>query len=65
MKKLETLNNTGTQTRVYWNAEWSEYQVKFYRVVNGAFKVDSDSTYFTTDKNDAIDTARKINATYK
>jgi len=65
MRKIETFNNTATQTRVYWCVEWQEYQVKFYRVAGGAFKIDSDSTYHTDNKQDAIDTARKMNATYR
>lgn len=40
--------------KIYRNAEWQEYQVKFYSALGAYY---SEGDYFTDDKTDAIDTA--------
>lgn len=62
MRKIIELSNTSnpkvngiTKAKVYWDAEWQEYIAKFY-LLDGQTKEVWD--YHTTDKEDAINTAR-------
>lgn len=43
---------------IYWSAEWNEYVVK--QIVDGRIQSGPGSGYFTTDKQDARDTAAVI-----
>jgi len=43
--------------RMRFNREWGEWQVQF---IQADGKVDHDKTYYTDDKQDAIDTAQSI-----
>ncbi len=45
----------GNKTRVYRNAEWDEYVVKFFN--HQGVHMDA-SDYHTSDKQDALDTAK-------
>jgi hypothetical protein len=58
MKLISTINKSiGFQAKVYYNADYSEYVVKYY---NENKKIMSDNTwYYTDDKDDALCTAHK------
>lgn len=58
MKLISTINKSiGFQAKVYYNADYNEYVVKYY---DENKKIMSENTfYYTDDKNDAIDTAYK------
>ena len=54
MKKMKHLNFGLKKATVYFDSEWKEYTVKFqYSDGTSLFKED----YFTTDYEDAVDTA--------
>lgn len=58
MGQLRLIRSEGINNRtakVYRNAEWGEYQVKFYQ--DGDYLPDAD--YHTDDKADALSTARQ------
>ena len=57
MKKLNIPTLNGSHVSVWFNAEFEEYQVK----VSG----NKNATYFTNDKNDALQTAQVIRNTIK
>ena len=52
-RKIETYEKDGKVAKVYRNADFDEYEVRFS--VKGEDLPDAD--YFTNDKQDAIDTA--------
>ena len=52
-RRVATFNRPSIKTKVFWNSDIEEFQVRLY--VGG--KLDEESDYFTTDKQDAIDTA--------
>lgn len=58
LRRIETVSNEGLrlQAKVYRDAEWREYRVKFYR--QGQYQADAD--YHTDDKSDAQFTARSF-----
>ena len=58
LRKLATvMDGSGTlAAKVYRDAEWSEYRVRFFR--NGVLQTDSD--YHTDDAEDAMSTARTV-----
>lgn len=58
MKLISTINKSiGFQAKVYYNADYSEYVVKYY---DENKRIMSESTfYYTDDKEDAINTAYK------
>lgn len=65
MRLLETITGTSTDTvgnihsfvtKVYRDAEWNEWRVKFF--INGIHQVNAD--YHTNDKADAQATARSM-----
>lgn len=60
MKLIETFKNAQKIIKVYWCAEWQEYQAKLYGVTNGKATYYAPATYHTDDKEDAICTARKM-----
>jgi hypothetical protein len=60
MKLIQVFNSSERQVKVYWCKEWSEYQCKLYEVVSGKAKFYEPATYHTDDKQDALDTARKM-----
>ena len=56
LRRVETILNggDGLAAKVYRDAEWREYRVKFFR--DGEYQEDAD--YHTDDKSDAQFTAR-------
>ena len=63
MKLIQQLNCSSGKlaVKVYWNATWSEYQVKPYNVLAGQLMGFTEAfTYHTDSKDDAIGTARKM-----
>lgn len=58
MKLISTINKSiGFQAKVYFNADYNEYVVKYY---DENRKIMSDNNwYYTDDKEDAINTAYK------
>ena len=56
LRRIETILNDGKKlaAKVYRDAEWQEYRVKFFR--DGKYQRDAD--YHTDDKADAQFTAR-------
>lgn len=52
-RKIATIENSGRVAKIYRDAEFNEYSVRF--VIDGVEQKDAD--YFTSDKQDAIDTA--------
>lgn len=56
LRRIETISNTkaGREARVYRDAEWQEFRVKFFQ--DGTHQVNAD--YHTDDKGDAQHTAR-------
>ena len=47
------IQHTGKAAKVYRDADWNEYRVKFYR--NGMYQEGAD--YHTDDRDDALGTA--------
>lgn len=58
LRRIETVSNEkrGLRAKVYRDAEWDEFRVKFFR--NGAYQEEAD--YHTDDKSDAQFTARSF-----
>ena len=56
LRLINTIEEGNNTAKVYKDAEWSEYRVKFF--ANGVHQVDAD--YHTDDKQDAISTAESI-----
>lgn len=52
-RKIHTVKENDKEAKVYWNSEVKEYRVSFYLNGNKLYCAD----YFTSDKEDAIDTA--------
>jgi len=60
LRKIAEVTATSAEAtvtaKVYRDAKWNEYRVRFY--FNGQLNPEAD--YFTTDKQDALDTANSI-----
>ena len=54
-KIAEFKAENGKKTKVYWNADYSEYVVRFFN--HKGVHMDA-SDYFTNDKKDALNTAK-------
>lgn len=57
LRLIETLINGNNTAKVYRDAEWQEYRVKFWQ--NG-FRQPERTDYHTDDKQDAIGTAKEM-----
>lgn len=57
-KKIDEVRNEDGSRKVvtHWNTEWQEYQVCLF--IDGEW--DENSTYYTTDKQDALGTMRAM-----
>lgn len=60
MRLIDTIRNNRTNqaAKVYRDSEWNEYRVRFYQ--DGHVQPAQD--YHTDDKQDALDTARRVQA---
>ena len=58
MRLISTINKSiGFQAKIYYNADYSEYVVKYYD--ENKDKMPEATFYYTDDKEDAINTAYK------
>ncbi|MCC7570673.1 hypothetical protein KO465_04955 [Candidatus Micrarchaeota archaeon] len=56
MKRLKTIGTEYRHVKVFYSRDWQEYQCKLY--INGILQ--KGATYYTSDEQDAVDTAHKM-----
>ncbi len=56
LKLKQTVVSDRYTAKVYYDNDWQEYQVKFYRGLKSF--MGEDASYFTNDLEDAINTAK-------